>query len=309
VAPSVLLHTILTVAVCIFLAVSRNGASAFASPAKRAPEASSPTFVYNDSSTDYVFSLRVVNELDLYLWMSVPSTYSWFAVGTGSQMQKSMMLLAYTSLTADGVQQLSLSPRTIGGHSEPYYDSSINLEPTNGTDVNVNTNGRMIASAICRNCTKWTGGNAVSVSDAQQSFIFAAGHDTPASDKVDLSITRHSLYGTFSQDVTQAASTNAVAPIPNMVNGRYFSLAASQAEDIKQDHDWALIIHAVIMIIAFVLFFPAGVLVLRVMERVVAHGIIQFIAFALVFIGFCAGIYLSTEYNRVSNASTICVIS
>jgi hypothetical protein len=55
----------------------------------------------------------------------------------------------------------------------------------------------MTANIICRNCTKWTGGDTVDMTSAKQPWIYAAGPgETVSSSSPDAYIAKHSTYGT-----------------------------------------------------------------------------------------------------------------
>lgn len=105
--------------------------------------------------------------------------------------------------------------------------------------------------------------------------------------------------------MTKATSTTGQVPTPNAPNGSYVNEGASSVKDLTHDHDFGPPFHALVMCVAFVLVFPFGAFVMRVMERVMWHAWIQGAAMVLVILGFGSAIYISLEFNKVSPARTI----
>lgn len=268
----------------------------------------SATFVYSASGsgadgTAFVFSLNAVDNGDLYFHFSGPSGNSWMAVGIGNEMQDSLMFVAYASSNGTG---MTLSPRIADGHSEPSYTTSKTVELISGGEYpaanTYNTNTTlMTVDAVCRNCSTWNNGQGtLDLTSTQAPFIFAVGPGTKLqSDSMTAGIKRHDFYGRFTMDMTQATSSaSGAVPVPNSANGSYVLSGSSAATDTQQDNDYALIAHAVVMCLAFVIVFPLGALLLRVLESVRLHAIVQIIALVLVVVGFAAAIYVSGEYNK-----------
>lgn len=104
--------------------------------------------------------------------------------------------------------------------------------------------------------------------------------------------------------MTQATSNEGQVPAPN--SGIGFELSgATEADDVKtDDNDWGAIIHAIVMCIAFVIIFPLGAILLRLIESVRWHSIIQFIAMVVAIVGTGTGLYVSFQYNRSRDVSS-----
>lgn len=155
--------------------------------------------------------------------------------------------------------------------------------------------------AVCKNCTTWSLGS-INKTSTKQPFIFGLGptKERVSSDDMTATVPRHAVYGTLTLDMTQASTMNAKIPTTNTDNGSYVSSgSASINGGAQDDYDWSRPIHGVFMAVAFVLLFPSGVLVLRLLEHVLLHGIIQAVGWLFVIIGAGSGIYLSEEYNMV----------
>lgn len=264
------------------------------------------------NDAQFVFALNIDQEKsDLYLHMSAPDGNDWMAVGIGSQMKDSLIFVAYPA--DKGGKNITLSPRIARGHSEPSYTKEVECSLVTTTTGNSNLtngidgNGNMVVNAVCHNATKWSTGSLDTNSPAQD-FIFAVGPGTPggaALHSTDLSagLRRHEAYGTFRLDLTKATasqSSSAGIPQPNDSNNTW-KLSNAMDGQAKADNDPAPAIHGFIMCVAFVIIFPLGTLVLRVMHRVIGHAIVQGVALFLVCCATAGGCVVSTQYNRSRN--------
>lgn len=246
------------------------------------------------------------------------TAFSWMGAGFGSRMKDSFMLMAYPS--SNGVD-LTISPRIATGHSEPEFQKDVVIQKI-FTDAyapaaNKVEHGIMIAHAVCRNCTTWAGGS-LDLENKKQPFIFALGSDpgrstSLQSDDPAAPLRRHSYYGHFEGDMTFATSTpeHGRVPPPNDPGGPSSGVAdtnfayafASEAFDTHSDVEWAPVLHGVLMSLAFILVFPTGALVMRLLRRfgVFYHAGLQVIGIAIVIVGFAAGVYVSRQYIRSRN--------
>jgi hypothetical protein len=128
-----------------------------------------------------------------------------------------------------------------------------------------------------------------------QPFMWAvgpAGH-APRSNAFDAPLRFRSFHGTFQLDMTQAHGIKLPALGTKEV-GVAFQGKASR------DHEFKSPAHAAIMRIAFVILFPLGILLLRVLNKVKLHAIVQGVGTVFATIGIILGFVLSKEYQRVS---------
>lgn len=192
----------------------------------------------------------------------------------------------------------TLSTRYSTGEKEPKYLSEMKPD-TNAS----NKNGIFSADAHYRNIPSWMQ-DRIDMNSTKQPFIFALG--PKLHDHVDGSptamIQRHVVYGRFTMDMTKAVSSS--APEANGENGTWISNSASSAFGVSSDFDAGSAIHAVVMCLAFVIIFPLGALLLRIVS-VRVHYMVQLAASILVIVGIGSGIYISMEYNRVSADSKL----
>jgi len=273
---------------------------------------SASVFVYNNIQNDQqlVFALNAEQDTgDLYIHMSCPGGNSWMGVGIGSQMKDALIFVAYTSKNGSGV---TLSPRVATGHNEPSYYDKVTCDLVYGdeyADGNTvtkdgydNLQGVMTVNAVCHNATQWGVGNLSIGTDASsdQPFIFAVGPgETLQSDSLSANMARHDFYGQFTMDMSQATvKTGGKVPVPNGGANSYTLDGASSATGLNQDNDPAPFIHALVMCVTFVIIFPFGSLVLRVLNRVKLHAIMQSVGLVLVCMATAGGIAISMLYNK-----------
>jgi hypothetical protein len=260
-------------------------------------------FVTNNIGTDqpFTFALTVDDDGDdFYFHMSAPGKHAWMSVGTGNEMDDSFMIVVYAG---EDDSEVTISPRVaIDGTSEPTYYPRISCETTGASSM---TSSLMVVNAVCRNVTAWEKAR-VDLTSTEQPFIFALGPgDSMHSDSLSAPMLRHQIYGQFTLDMTVSASNGeGGTPAPNSGNS-YTIQGASAAEDVKTgDNDWGAIIHAIVMCLAFVIVFPLGGLLLRMLDSVRWHAICQFIALVITLVGSGIGLYISFGYNRSRNVNS-----
>lgn len=69
--------------------------------------------IYNlplGSNSNYTFALNIPDDsTDLYFHLSGPASYSWLAVGTGSEMKDSLMIVLYSSANGKSLSPLAIN--------------------------------------------------------------------------------------------------------------------------------------------------------------------------------------------------------
>ncbi|KAI5235959.1 CBD9-like protein [Aureobasidium subglaciale] len=259
----------------------------------------SSTYTYQNSGSQ-AFALALglnTTSNDLHFNMSAPSTYSWFAFGTGNQMRNSLMFIGYPSSNGSGI---TLSPRLSTGHQQPQYTDTKDVEVVSSSI----TNGQYQIMAICKNCTTWSLGS-ISTTSTSQPFIFALGPtgETISSDSTSENIDQHRLYNSFNLDMQQASfsgsSSPALSPSSGAESGTTSSSSSSAASSAPSEIYNR--VHGIFGAIAFVILFPLGVLVLRLGHSVIGHGIVQATAYCFVIVTLGTGIYLSENTPGMNN--------
>ncbi|KAF2720857.1 iron reductase domain protein, partial [Polychaeton citri CBS 116435] len=257
--------------------------------------------------------------------LSAPAAYGWTAVGFGSQMKDALIFIAYPSGDKSGV---TVSPRTADGHSEPSYLDKITCKPPGSTDglapgANTVSGDDQILSAdvVCSGLDAWSGWKSLDFGSENSQFIFALGpdygshgpgssHDKGgswwASTSLSAGLQRHDQYGHFALSLKAASAGDVSAvPAPNAAGGSsYTGTAASDATGVKSDRDPAPIIHGLIMSLVWVIIFPVGAAVLKIMRKVLWHAACQGIGAVLFLMATAGGIKVSSLYNRSKHFSS-----
>jgi len=164
------------------------------------------------------------------------------------------------------------------------------------------------ANVHCKNITALGKNDGkLDLTKTQQSFLYAWGPTDKSLSTTEKTagIRRHEAYGTFWMDMTRAASANANdGAVPS---GSALSTTTNAGADggAKSDGDKMGSAHAVLMCGAFALIFPLGAVLLRLLENVKMHGIVQGVGALVVLGGSGAGIYLGNMYNHVSHSAVL----
>ncbi|KIW01114.1 uncharacterized protein PV09_07402 [Verruconis gallopava] len=135
---------------------------------------------------------------DVYIQISGPTSFSYIALGSGSQMSGSNMFVIYTNSAGNNV---TLSPRKATGHSQPQFDSSAQAVLTEGSGV---SNNVMTANIRCSSCA-----DKFDITSSSASLIYAALSGSPLNDdSTSATISQHTnTYGTMTMDMTQAKNS------------------------------------------------------------------------------------------------------
>ncbi|KAG9568841.1 CBD9-like protein, partial [Aureobasidium melanogenum] len=283
------LHIMLNIQMCSISALASNLSR------DTTQNVSLPVFVHGSSGQpDLVFSMSASTNGSLALYLAGAFKHSWIAVGTGTEMQDSMMFIVYGDKTKHGA---TLSTRYSTGENEPKYMSNMNPESNA-----IHESGFFTVDAHYQNSSSWMQ-HHIDMSSSEQPFIFALGPKLSHSNggSPTATIQRHVVYGRFTMDMTKAVSDS--APSANGDNGAWIRSGASEAYGVSSDYDVGSAIHAVVMCLAFVIVFPLGALLLRFIS-VRVHYMVQLAASILVIIGLGTGVYISMEYNRTKNYNT-----
>lgn len=224
---------------------------------------------------------------------------TWCAFGFGNQMRGALMFIAYMNEAGDG---LTVSPRIGTGHTMPQHADDIRFVDM-GSEL---ANGSYIVKGMCENCRSWDGGS-LDTTATEQPMIWGAGPaGTLESDDLGARIGVHQAKGRFGIDMTgaegepglpQFALTNTTtggsdSPSPPRGGG-------SSGAPAFFDKSPLIIAHALLMIGAFLLVFPAGYAVLRLLDKVLVHAAVQSLGAVVVLIASILGIVASRN-GRVS---------
>lgn len=211
---------------------------------------------------------------------------------------------------------VTLSPRLSDGHSEPSFSSDIDcvLQSStahNNTIVQIGDTRYYSVGLHCKNITVLGKGDGkLDINNAKQSFLYAWGptDDSISSASKSASIKRHIAYGNFWMDMTAATSPDPEHSTIPTGTALLSTKNAGTDGEAESDGDKVGPAHAAIMLAAYVLIFPLGAILLRFLESVKSHYIVQTVGLFVTIIGVGVGIYLSMMYNHVSPGSLFCFL-
>ncbi|KAI8615905.1 hypothetical protein BC830DRAFT_1120264 [Chytriomyces sp. MP71] len=183
------------------IALSTTSNSPSASPSTIRTQAQS-TYCYDASLTFCVVAVR--DEVVRRVSFTMYSSYSgWMGIGTGSQMQGSIMFVAWKNSRG----QMVLSQRAGSGHGTPYPIATTfiqEISPPSSVTLPV-TASMSVTFSLASNNT------ILSLSSALP-FIFATSNISPSfPDDPTSNFPQHTLKGTMSLDLSQLGSVSAGA--------------------------------------------------------------------------------------------------
>jgi hypothetical protein len=142
----------------------------------------------------------------IFFQLKAPSGTEWIGLGQGSGMVGANIFMVY----ADGTGNVTLSPRSGVGHSEPQYNSAASATLLAGSGVM--SDGSMIANVRCDSCLSWSGGS-MNPTDSNSAWIWAVKNGN-AVDSTDTSanLPQHDVMGSTTLDLTNAAGGSSSNP-------------------------------------------------------------------------------------------------
>jgi hypothetical protein len=185
---------------------------------------------------------------------------------------------------------------------EPSYSERINCTLIDGANyTTINKAKHYSADIRCTNLTSMgEDQGTLRLGQNKQEFLYAFGPDgSIGSDSVSAGLKRHDSYGNFWMDMTKSQVANdGAASVPSGDALTKMSNADADGQ-AQSDGDKITPAHAAFMLATFIIIFPLGAVLLRLMDNVRAHYITQSIGALASIVGLGLGIYLSTMYNKV----------
>ncbi|KAF7133775.1 hypothetical protein CNMCM5793_005129 [Aspergillus hiratsukae] len=240
------------------------------------------------------------NSGPIYFQIRAPTSYQWVALGQGSGMAGANIFVMY----AASANNVTVSPRSGRGYFQPDYNPEAEIELLDGTGI---SNGYITANVRCNSCLRWNGGS-LDTSSTSSRWVWAEKRG-PAIESSDpeYSIARHDSRGVHAVNMAQARV--ATVDETNPFAGQN---AASTSQPADQDgtriitpssSNKALIAHAVIMCIAFVVLFPSFAISIHIIPSAkvvpLIHAPLQLFTLPLVLAGLGLGVYLGVNTNNM----------
>jgi hypothetical protein len=106
------------------------------------------------------------NGKTIFFQLKAPSGTQWIGLGQGSSMVGANIFMVYTA--GDG--NVTLSPRSSIGHTQPTFNSAAKVSLLEGSGVL--SDGSMVANVRCDSCLSWNGGS-MSPTDPNSAWIWS----------------------------------------------------------------------------------------------------------------------------------------
>ncbi|KAI0432644.1 iron reductase domain protein [Xylaria sp. FL1042] len=251
-------------------------------------------------------------EGNIYMQLQAPTTYSWVALGTGTQMSGANIFVMY----ADGTGNVTVSARKGTGHVEPEHQTDTQIELLAGSGI-VDNGKTMMANVRCANCESWSGGS-LSLTSTDANFISAWKSGSALNSKsLEADISRHDAHDQFTFDLTKATVTDDANPFVEASNGGSGEgnttpsngSGSESGSGSAETPSWIREIpklesaHGIIMSIVMVVLYPLGSILMPLFGSWVLHAIWQIGSFLVMWAGFAIGVVLSqrTGINFTEN--------
>ncbi|CAG8979045.1 hypothetical protein HYALB_00013209 [Hymenoscyphus albidus] len=197
---------------------------------------------------------------DMFFQITGPTSMSWIGLGQGGSMSGSNIFMIYSNAAGNNI---TLTNRLGVGNRDPAMGATSQLTLLDGTGI---TNNVMTANVKCSNCQTWSGGS-MSLTDTQSKWIWAYRTGSPInSDSTSAPVTKHNQDGDLTINLQQAAGGSSVNPFV-ITGGANGGLSNVGLQNISPELMASVIqAHALMGVIAFVLLFPIGAMIIRLLH-------------------------------------------
>ncbi|KAL9098571.1 MAG: hypothetical protein Q9163_005797 [Psora crenata] len=237
------------------------------------------------------------------------------------------IFVIYASASGTNV---TLSPRLGRGQVEPLFDAAAQVSLLEGSGI---ADGKMTANVRCAQCNQWDGGRMDFTSSTTR-WIWAVKDGAPLrDDSQSADIHRHDDNDEFTLDLTRARGGNSLNPFvavvatpsdtvtsaaPGTTGGYIPTASGSEGGGSSRTIHRATVAHGTIMSLAFVIIYPLGAIMIRLLSfksLVSVHASIQLFAYIMVLAGMGLGIYIAIEpdnevnkYHPVIGLVAVCLL-
>lgn len=228
----------------------------------------------------------------IYFQMNSTRRIEWFALGQGDHMAGANMFVVYTS--GDNV---TVSPRSSVGHTQPLYNPEAQITVMNGSGIY----GSMITANIkCDSCIHW-GQGSMNVTSTSSSWIWGVRYGMPLQSRsLSANILEHDVMGVETVDLTKATGQTSVNPFADIISSSANATADySFSEAVIHGKKIA---HGVLMMVAFIILFPFSALLLHLSPSsnvVTIHGGLQLFALVVAIVGLGLGVSMARQIHNL----------
>ncbi|KAK4185680.1 hypothetical protein QBC35DRAFT_465342 [Podospora australis] len=202
---------------------------------------------------------------DINFYITAPDWYQYAAIGFGSTMANSLLLVMYPSADRSTV---AVSPRFTTGHTEPTYISNVRITLHPSSNISDSTGTfQMTANGTCHDCQLLPSGlKTVSQPlSATQEMIFAVGpgNASPlASNDLDARIRRHVGHGHFTINAPLATGPGGVGSPGNATTNAVFV-----NNSMSKSSNKAATVHGILFAIVALAIAPFDTLVAAFLQK------------------------------------------
>lgn len=229
----------------------------------------------------------------IFLQLNSTRPVQWFALGQGIHMKHSNMFIVYTS---KGNKNVTVSPRMGKGHFLPLYNPHANISILEGSGVH---DGALTANIRCDSCLSWEGGFE-NVMNPASPWIWGVKYGDPVgSDSVSAHLLEHDADGVAFVNMRNATGVTAMMnPFLNLANAT-ITPAWNRPPFDSVGLNKKKIAHAVLMTLAFVIFFPFAAIAIHILpsHAVMIHATFQLINLVIAIGGLAVGVSMSQQIH------------
>lgn len=222
----------------------------------------------------------------MYIQISAPTTYTWVALGMGTQeMAGANMFILYT----DGTGNVTVSSRQGKGNVQPTYSASTasDIQLMSGSGV---SDGKMIANILCTNCKSWSGGSLSTTStSAAMIGAWKSGASLDSTDPA-ATIAYHDAHTAFDLDLTQATLDTDSNPFTSSAETATTGSTSGVQQAARPDPK-VIYAHGLGMALVFVVLYPLGSALMPMLGKWKLHAGFQVLAWLGMWAFFGLGVY------------------
>ncbi|KAG5952769.1 hypothetical protein E4U53_008098 [Claviceps sorghi] len=230
---------------------------------------------------------------NVYFQLRAPTTYSWFALGSGSAMRGASIFVVYQN----GDNNVTLSTRSGQGHFMPDFTARSDVELLPGSGI---TDGNMVANVRCNRCSDidisssspwiaaWKAGAPLDSASPSANIMEHDGHTQFAVNLAQASIASDSNPFLSNLINTGTVGSGGNGPTPTGSSGLVVQQGSGQNKNLQNAH-------GIIMAIVFIGGYPLGASLIPLIGNWLLHASWQLLAFLGMWAGFGLGYTVATR--------------
>ncbi|KAG6007849.1 hypothetical protein E4U21_005437 [Claviceps maximensis] len=228
---------------------------------------------------------------NVYFQLRAPTTYSWFALGSGTAMRGASIFVVYNN----GDNNVTLSTRSGQGNFMPVFNPRSDVELLEGSGI---IDGNMVANVRCNGCSD------IDISSASNWIASWLTGPPLNSASPSTDITQHDAHSQFTVNLQQATISSDSNPFlststnAGTVSGGNGGAAAAPGVVVQQgasQNQRLQNAHGIIMAVVFIAGYPLGSSLMPLIGNWMLHASWQLLAFLAMWAGFGVGYIVATN--------------